>query len=175
MKLILTLLLCGAIAAHAAPRATPQFQLSAGDSKGLLVWRSHTFVPDGDQLVPKEDYIVEDPKAGVISVCLEWKTEPDASTGEFLAAFGSWAIPMTILKKDAFILSVERDGSKSIVFTLSTLQGRLLLKSDAFPIARAWRGSLDDLEKHITPVPASVLEKKEPNKSAQTRPLTRPV
>lgn len=161
MKSALLSLVCAAITICTAKGTTPQFQLSSGDSKGLLVWRSHTFVPDGDELVPKKDYIVEDAKAGVISVCLEWRTEPEGSGGEFLTAFGAWAISTAVLKKNAYILSVERHSSESVVFTLSSLEGLLLLKSEAFPIGKGWSGSQKDLGKHITPVPASAFEEKE--------------
>jgi hypothetical protein len=153
MKPHVSVLIALAFAAFAAASEAPRFQLSAGDSKGRLVWRSHTFVHDGDRLIPKDDYIVEDAKSGTISLCLEWKTEPESVSGEFLVAWGALSVPTALMEKEHYVLSVERHASDSIAFTLFTDQGILVLKSGEFPIAKAWRGSVKDLATHISNQP----------------------
>ncbi|MEO6994808.1 MAG: hypothetical protein ABI273_14460 [Lacunisphaera sp.] len=165
MKAFLSFITFLTIAASTVAGTKPRFVLSSGDSGGSLVWRSHTFDLDGDRLVPKKDYIVEDQKAGAFSVCLEWKTAPDPSDGTFLDAFGSWRIPTKTLKEAVLVLTSVRRSPDSIVFTLSTPQGTLLMQSDAFPLSKGWRGDMKDIGKHVSPVPAATLER-EPNRVA---------
>ena len=83
---------CGLIRA-----AVPEFELSSGDTGGRLTWLSHTFTPDGDFLIPNEDYVIEIPEQGVVSICLRWMTDPAKVSGGFLDARGAWRIPKAAL------------------------------------------------------------------------------
>lgn len=143
----------------------PAFRLSPGESSGALAWRSHTFKLDGDFLVPQNDFIVEDPKESAVSLCLEWKTSPASSDGEFLWAIGSWSVPITALKEKAYIVSVRRQPNDTVAFTLSTLQGAIVSTSEACPISKGWSGESKDLAKHINIIPASELRSLETPRS----------
>ena len=174
MRPVVILLLSASIAVLGIAAGRPQFDLSPGESKGVLCWRSHTFALVGDELVPQADYVVEDPKGRTISVCLEWETEPDVSSGEFLAAFGAWVLPKAILDEKEYVLSVERHTANWVVFTLATRRGDIVLRSEPFPIAKGWRGSVAELGAHITPVPASALVEAAPSKPLHGTPAKSP-
>ena len=133
-------IICFVFVTGVARAASPRFSILPDKSGGTLTWGSHTFIADGDRLVPKGDSIVDDAKAEGVSLSLEWETVPDKQTGDFQAASGDWSISMSNLKADAYIVSAERSSAGAVVFTLSLPDGSPVLKSPAFPIARGWSG-----------------------------------
>lgn len=147
-----------ATAAHATPAGRPQFELAANPAGGRLSWHGHTYKQlDGDSFRPNQDDIVEHPEDGSLSVCLQWSTEPDAVSGEFLAAFGPWRIPRQILAAPRYVLGAERASETEIVFTLTEPEGRTIRTSPPFRLARSWIGNAKDLAKHGTRISTTIV------------------
>ena len=157
-----------ATVAWTAPAGQPEFELTANPAGGHLNWQSHTYRWDGDRGFPNADYAIDHPDDGTLSVCLEWRIEPDPSSGDFLAASGAWRIPRQVLVAPRYVLAAERTSDETVVFTLAKPGDDPILKSPPVRILKWWSGDGRDHGHRLDTVLAADLEQEQrpPNQQA---------